>query len=219
MPAPPPTSLKFVMKHGADDERMVAGAHHPVQQRRHQLGHASGRWCDMVDHSGAADGDAAACTRLSTGTWANSDSGRTSGCGRAVRPSARRARRQQVSLASRCPRFVAISGAIRLDSPWPLNATSPLRASWISRSDPMTGLPSSSVATCSSLRGLMTRQRGCTIGSRRCEVCPRPATCEPSASAVVRRGSSAEEALHRRLRRCSRSVAVAVAHPVMCCVR
>ena len=39
------------------------------------------------------------------------------------------------------------------------------------------------------------------------------ATCKPSASGVERRGSSAEEALHRGLRRRSRSVAVA--HAVM----
>ena len=41
----------------------------------------------------------------------------------------------------------------------------------------------------------------------------RRATCKPSASGVERRGSSAEEALHRGLRRRSRSVAVA--HAVM----
>ena len=41
----------------------------------------------------------------------------------------------------------------------------------------------------------------------------RRATCEPSAGAVQRRGSSAEEALHRGLRRRSRSVAVT--HSVM----
>ena len=43
----------------------------------------------------------------------------------------------------------------------------------------------------------------------------RRATCEPSASAVERRGSSAEAALQRWLGRRRRSVAVAVAHSVM----
>ena len=43
----------------------------------------------------------------------------------------------------------------------------------------------------------------------------RRATCEPSASAVERRGSSAEAALQRWLGRRCRSVAVAVAHSVM----
>ena len=59
----------------------------------------------------------------------------------------------------------------------------------------------------------MRRQQRSTLGARRCEVCPasRRATCEPSASAVARRGSSAEEALHRALRRRSRPVAVAQA--------
>ena len=42
---------------------------------------------------------------------------------------------------------------------------------------------------------------------------PRRATCKLPASAVERRASSAQEALHRRLRRSSRSVAVA--HSVM----
>ena len=59
----------------------------------------------------------------------------------------------------------------------------------------------------------MRRRRRCTLGSRRCEVCAGRATCKPSASAVERRASSAEEALHRGLRRRLRSVAVA--HSVM----
>ena len=45
----------------------------------------------------------------------------------------------------------------------------------------------------------------------------RRATCKPSASAVERRGSSAEEALHRWLRRRSRPVAVA--HSVVSCAQ
>ena len=48
-----------------------------------------------------------------------------------------------------------------------------------------------------------------TLGSRRCEGYPRRATGKLSASAVERRASRAEEALHRGLRRPGRTVAVA----------
>ena len=172
--------LEFVVEHGADDQRVVRGAPHPMQQRRHQLGYASSRRRNVVD-------DSRSSYRYSAATIAAG----------VVQQSRHQyaVRAEQVALALRRPRLVAV---VCLDCiPRFLN---------LARRSRGPVCPSSSVATCSSLRvlpsiakepriermRLMRRSRG-SRAIPRASARPRPSpTCSTNdrISGVIRYGGA-----------------------------